>query len=237
MFTHKPVELPEVSTKTVNKKRFYVAPDGSLYPSITTVLSVRSKEGLAEWRKRVGEDVANYISRTAANRGTKVHKMVEDFLNNEEVVQDNREFLPWCLFQQMKPVLQEKVGTIFMQEAGLYSDQYRVAGRVDCIAEWDGVPSIIDFKTSRSTRNDEYNESYYIQASAYAEMWEERTGQPIEQIVILCVTEDGQVQEFVKKKHDYLPLLVETIEQFVSEWEKENDEQTGVVAESESLTS
>jgi replicative superfamily II helicase len=134
-------------------------------------------------------------------------------------------------------VLQEKVGTIFMQEAGLYSDKYRVAGRVDCIAEWDGVPSIIDFKTSRSTRNDEYNESYYIQASAYAEMWEERTGQPIEQIVILCVTEDGQVQEFVKKKHEYLPLLVETIEQFVSEWEKENDEQTGVVAESESLTS
>ena len=237
MFTHKPVELPEVSTKTVNKKRFYVAPDGNLYPSITTVLSVRSREGLAEWRKRVGEDVANYISRTAANRGTKVHKMVEDFLNNEEVVQDNREFLPWCLFQQMKPVLQEKIGDIFMQEAGLYSDQYRVAGRVDCIAEWDGVPSIIDFKTSRSTRNDEYNESYYIQASAYAEMWEERTGQPIEQIVILCVTEDGQVQEFVKKKHDYLPLLVETIEQFVSEWEKENDEQTGVVAESESLTS
>ena len=237
MFTHKPVELPEVSTKTVNKKRFYVAPDGSLYPSITTVLSVRSKEGLAEWRKRVGEDVANYISRTAANRGTKVHKMVEDFLNNEEVVQDNREFLPWCLFQQMKPVLQEKIGTIFMQEAGLYSDKYRVAGRVDCIAEWDGVPSIIDFKTSRSSRNDEYNESYYIQASAYAEMWEERTGQPIEQIVILCVTEDGQVQEFVKKKHEYLPLLVETIEQFVSEWEKENDEQTGVVTEPESLTS
>jgi hypothetical protein len=237
MFTHKPVELPEVSTKTVNKKRFYVAPDGNLYPSITTVLSVRSREGLAEWRKRVGNDVANYISRTAANRGTKVHKMVEDFLNNEEVVQDNREFLPWCLFQQMKPVLQEKIGDIFMQEAGLYSDKYRVAGRVDCIAEWDGVPSIIDFKTSRSTRNDEYNESYYIQASAYAEMWEERTGQPIEQIVILCVTEDGQVQEFVKKKHEYLPLLVETIEQFVSEWEKENDEQTGVVAESESLTS
>jgi len=237
MFTHKPVELPEVSTKTVNKKRFYVAPDGNLYPSITTVLSVRSREGLAEWRKRVGNDVANYISRTAANRGTKVHKMVEDFLNNEEVVQDNREFLPWCLFQQMKPTLQEKIGTIFMQEAGLYSDKYRVAGRVDCIAEWDGVPSIIDFKTSRSTRNDEYNESYYIQASAYAEMWEERTGQPIEQIVILCVTEDGQVQEFVKKKHDYLPLLVETIEQFVSEWEKENDEQTGVVTEPESLTS
>jgi len=226
MFNHIGVELPEVKTKNVNRKRFYVTPDG-IYPSITTVLNVRKREGLAEWRKRVGEDVANYIARTAATRGTKVHKMCEDFLNNEEVVQDNREFLPWCLFQQMKPVLEQKLNNIYAQEAGLWSDKYKVAGRVDCIAEWDGVPSIIDFKTSRSERNDEYNESYYIQAAAYAEMFEERTGTPIEQIVILVVTEDGQIQEFVKKKHEYLPMLVETIEQFVSEWEQENDEQTG----------
>jgi len=227
MFNHIGVDIPEVKTKNVNSKRFYVAPDGNLFPSITTVLSVRSREGLAEWRKRVGNDVANYISRTAATRGTKVHQMCEDFLNNQEVVKNNREFLPWCLFQQLKPVLEEKVNNIYAQECGLWSDKYKVAGRVDCIAEYEGVPSIIDFKTSRSTRNDEYNESYYIQASAYAEMFEERTGTPIEQIVILVVTEDGQIQEFVKKKHEYLPLLVETIEQFVSEWEKENDTQTG----------
>ena len=232
MFNHIGVDIPEVSTKNVNRKRFYVAPDGELYPSITTVLSVRSREGLAAWRKRVGNDVANYISRTAAARGTKVHKMCEDFLNNEEVVQENHEFLPWCLFSQLKPVLEQKLNNIYAQECGLWSDKYRVAGRVDCIAEWDGIPSIIDFKTSRSQRNDEYNESYYIQASAYAEMFEERTGTPIEQIVILVVTEDGQVQEFVKKKHDYLPKLVETIEQFVSEWEQENEEGNSVLSES-----
>jgi hypothetical protein len=231
MFNHIGVDIPEVKTKNVNRKRFYVTPDG-LYPSITTVLNVRKREGLAAWRKRVGEDVANYIARTAATRGTKVHKMCEDFLNNEEVVQDNREFLPWCLFQQLKPVLEQKLNNIYAQEAGLWSDKYKVAGRVDCIAEWDGIPSIIDFKTSRSERNDEYNESYYIQAAAYAEMFEERTGTPIEQIVILVVTEDGQVQEFVKKKHEYLPMLVETIEQFVSEWEKENEEDTVTLSES-----
>jgi len=236
MFNHIGVVIPEVKTKNVNRKRFYVTPDG-LYPSITTVLNVRKREGLAEWRKRVGEDVANYIARTAATRGTKVHKMCEDFLNNEEVVKENHEFLPWCLFSQLKPVLEDRIDNIFAQEAGLWSDKYKVAGRVDCIAEYNGVPSIIDFKTSRSQRNDEYNESYYIQAAAYAEMFEERTGIEIEQIVILVVTEDGQVQEFVKKKHEYLPLLVETIEQFVSEWEKESDEQTGVITESESLTS
>jgi ATP-dependent exoDNAse (exonuclease V) beta subunit len=227
MFNHIGVDIPEVKTKNVNRKRFYLTPDGGIFPSITTVLSVRKKEGLAEWRKRVGEDVANYIARTAAHRGTKVHKMVEDFLNNHEVEKDNREFLPFCLFQQLKPILTEKVNNIYAQECGLWSDKYKVAGRVDCIAEYDGVPSIIDFKTSRSSRNDDYNLDYYIQASAYAEMFEERTGTPIEQIVILCVTEDGEVQEFVKKKHEYLPLLVETVEQFVSEWERENDEQIG----------
>jgi len=235
MFEHKPVNIPEVKTKNVNRKRFYVTPDG-LYPSITTVLNVRKREGLAEWRKRVGEDVANYIARTAATRGTKVHQMCEDFLNNNEVVQDNREFLPWCLFSQLKPVLERNINNIFAQECGLWSDKYKVAGRVDCIAEYNGVPSIIDFKTSRSERNDEYNESYYIQASAYAEMFEERTGIEINQIVILVVTEDGQVQEFIKEKHEYLPLLVETIEQFVSEWEKEDATQTDTVSESAGAT-
>ena len=227
MFTHNPVEIPEVKTKNVDRKRFYVTPNG-LYPSITTVLNVRKREGLAEWRKRVGEDVANYIARTAATRGTKVHHMCEDFLNNQEVVKDNREFLPWCLFSQLKPVIEKNINNIFAQECGLWSDKYQVAGRVDCIAEYNGVPSIIDFKTSRSERNDEYNESYYIQASAYAEMFEERTGIEINQIVILVVTEDGQVQEFVKQKQQYLPLLVETVEQFVSEWEKENEEVTSM---------
>jgi hypothetical protein len=231
MFIHNTVDIPEVKTKNVNRKRFYVTPDG-LYPSITTVLNVRKREGLAEWRKRVGEDVANYIARTAATRGTKVHQMCEDFLNNNEVVQDNREFLPWCLFSQLKPVIESNINNIFAQECGLWSDKYKVAGRVDCIAEYNGVPSIIDFKTSRSERNDEYNESYYIQASAYAEMFEERTGIEINQIVILVVTEDGQVQEFIKEKHEYLPLLVETIEQFVSEWENEDATQTGSVSES-----
>ena len=98
-----------------------------------------------------------------------------------------------------------------------------MAGRVDCIAEYDGKLSIIDFKTSTKERNDEWNENYYIQASAYAEMFEEQTGTPIEQIVILVVTEDGVVQEFVKEKYDYIPLLVETIDNFTKAWEEEND--------------
>ena len=225
MFNHVPVDIPEVSTKTVNRKRFYVTPTG-LYPSITTVLGVRKakQKGLQEWRERVGNDVANHIMRTAASRGTAVHHMCEDFLNNIEVTQEGRDFLPWCLFSQLKPVLKTSINNIYAQECGLWSEHYRVAGRVDCIAEYNGIPSIIDFKTSRSERKDDYNLEYYIQASAYAEMFEERTGIEINQIVILVVTEDGAVQEFIKEKHDYLPLLVETIDDFTAQWEKENEE-------------
>ena len=230
MFTHKPVEIPALSTKNVNRKRFYLTPEGKLYPSITTVLQRRKMEGLMEWRKKVGDDVANYIARTAAHRGTKVHHMCEDFLNNmesdypEKWAEHKKNFLPYVLFSQIKPVLMQKVNNIFAQECGLYSDKYKVAGRVDCIGEYNGVPSIIDFKTSTKERNDDWNESYYIQASAYAEMFEERTGIEINQIVILVVTEDGIVQEFIKTKHDYLPLLVETIDDFTTHWEKEENE-------------
>ena len=167
MFNHAPVDIPEVSTKTVNRKRFYVTPTG-LYPSITTVLGVRKakQKGLQEWRNRVGNDVANHIMRTAASRGTAVHHMCEDFLNNIEVTQEGRDFLPWCLFSQLKPTLQSNINKIYAQECGLWSEKYRVAGRVDCIAEYNGIPSIIDFKTSRSERKDDYNLEYYIQASA-----------------------------------------------------------------------
>ena len=224
MFKHDEVSVPELSTKNINRKRFYQTPEGKLYPSITTVLQKRKMAGLMEWRKSVGDDVANYIARTAAHRGTKVHHMCEDFLNNnfdEEVHKKN--FLPYVLFGQLKPVLMQKVNNILAQECGLYTDKYRVAGRVDCIAEYNGVKSIIDFKTSRKERNDEWNESYYIQASAYAEMVEERTGIEINQIVILVVTEDGVVQEFVKNKGEYLPMLVEAIDDFTTDWEKEND--------------
>ena len=224
MFVHNEVSVPELSTKNLIRKRFYQTPDGKLYPSITTVLQKRKMAGLMEWRKNVGDDVANYIARTAAHRGTKVHHMCEDFLNNnfdEETHKKN--FLPYVLFGQMKPVLMQKVNNILAQECGLYTDKYRVAGRVDCIAEYNGVKSIIDFKTSRKERNDDWNESYYIQASAYAEMFEERTGIEINQIVILVVTEDGVVQEFVKNKGEYLPMLVEAIDDFTTDWEKEND--------------
>ena len=212
-FDHVETHLPDLKTKTIDRKRYYITPDDKEYPSITTVLSNRGKEGLFEWRKRVGNDVANYISRKAAKRGTSVHQMCEDYLNNVGHKNNNwwdekqKDFLPFCLFNQLRNNALHRIDNIHAQECALYSDKYEVAGRVDCIAEYRGVLSIIDFKTSTSERNDKYNENYYIQASAYAEMYGERTGTPIDQIVIMVVTEDGVVQEFIKNKKDYLPLL------------------------------
>ena len=220
MFNHVQISLPEVTTETINRKRFYVTPEGEKYPSITTVLSNRKKEGLFEWRKRVGNDVANYVARTSASRGTKVHHMCEDYLNNEFDEEKHRKnFLPFCLFNQLKDQALCNLNNIYAQEAGLYSDKYKVAGRVDCIAEYKDTLSIIDFKTSTRERSDDWNENYYIQGSAYAEMFEERTKIKIDQVVILVVTEDGTVQEFVKSKQDYLPMLEESI----NAWSKSNE--------------
>ena len=218
-FNHAPVELQDIKATNKDGIRLYKTPDGNMYPSITTVLSVRNKQGLFEWRKRVGEEVANYIARTAAARGTAVHHMCEDYLNNEDMEKHKEKFLPHALFTQLRDNMLNRVDNIRSQEAGLYSDKYGVAGRVDCIAEFDGVLSIIDFKTSTKERQDSYNESYYIQASAYAEMFEERTGIEINQICILVVTADGVCQEFVKDKKDYLPLLTDAI----AEWKQKNE--------------
>ncbi len=224
MFNHVPVELQPITATNKDGVRLYETPEGNKYPSITTVLSVRNKQGLMEWRKRVGNEVANHISRTAAARGTKVHHMCEDYLNNMESAwpdkfkEHKKNFLPWCLFKQLRNEALCHINDIYAQEAGLYSDKYKVAGRVDCVAEYKGTLSIIDFKTSTKEKNDEWNENYYIQGSAYAEMFGERTGIEISQVVILVVTEDGTVQEFIKDKQEYLNRLSETI----NIWSEEN---------------
>ena len=223
-FNHLTVDLPTITARNKESGRVYETPDGNFYPSITTVLSIRIKKGLMEWRKRVGDDVANYISRTAAMRGTKVHHMCEDYLNNVSVdwpdkwIEHEKNFLPWCMFQKLSHRL-ESIDNIRIQEGGLYSDRLKLAGRVDCIAEYDHELSVIDFKTSTKEKKDEWIENYYIQCAAYAEMYEERTGEAINQLVVLVVTEDGTVQEFVKEKAEYLPLL----EQTLNDWSNKNE--------------
>ena len=205
------VELPDITTESIKGKRFYVTPEGNKYPSITTVLSDRNKEGIIKWRESVGNDVANQVMRQAASRGTAVHTLIENYLNNEEL--SKQDVLPVALFVTIKSEL-DNINNIRIQEGGLYSDKLGVAGRVDCIAEYKGKISVIDFKTSTKEKKEEWVENYFIQGSAYCEMYEERFLQPIEQVVILIVTEDGAVQTFIKDKRDYLPLLKTAIKEF-----------------------
>ena len=204
-------KLPDISTETIKGKRFYITPEGKKYPSITTVLSGRNNEGIVRWRESVGNDVANNIMRGAAKRGTAVHTLVENYLNNEEL--SSQDVLPTALFTLLKPEL-DNINNIRIQEGGLYSDKWGVAGRVDCIAEYKGKLSVIDFKTSTKEKKEEWIENYFIQGSAYCEMYEETFKEPIEQVVILIVTEDGGVQTFTKSKDDYLPLLKTAIKEF-----------------------
>ena len=203
--------LPDVTTQTIQGKRFYITPEGNKYPSITTVLSGKGNEGIAKWRESVGNDVANQIMRSAAKRGTAVHQLVEDYLNNNEL--SKQDVLPVALFTLLKPEL-DNINNIVMQEGGLYSDAWGVAGRVDCIAEYEGKLSVIDFKTSTKEKKEEWIENYFIQGSAYCEMYEERFSGKIDQVVILIVTEDGGVQVFKKDKRPFLPLLKEAIGEF-----------------------
>ena len=212
-FNHTPSTktLPDITTETINGKRFYVTPEGKKYPSITTVLSGRNKEGIVRWRESVGNDVANQIMRSAAKRGTAVHQLVEDYLNNTDL--SKQDVLPLALFTLLKPEL-DNINNIVIQEGGLYSDKWGIAGRVDCIAEYQGKLSLIYFKTSTKEKKEAWVENYFIQGSAYCEMYEERFNQEINQVVILIVTEDGAIQSFVKNKKDYLPLLGPAIKEF-----------------------
>ena len=227
MFIHQPPirDLPPLKAKNVNGKRFYEHQETKkAYPSITTVLSIRDKKGLHEWRKRVGEEVANHVMIQAANRGTAVHNMVEDYLNNVDLTQVDKykkQFLPRMMFDVLKPEL-AKINNIRLQEAQMFSENYTVAGRVDRIGEYDGVLSIIDFKTSTKEKKEDWIENYFIQGSAYAEMYKEHFGEEPTQVVILVTTEEGTTQVFKKNKVDYLPRLKEAVENFYK-WIEENN--------------
>jgi len=204
------VNLPELDfdlqSKTENGSRKYVTPNGDAYPSVTTILSAYNKKAIQEWRERVGEEAANKISTQASTRGTRLHSLCESYLLNElsplklnSVMPDAKE-----LFVKIKPKLDDNIGKIYSLEQALYSDKLRIAGRVDCIAEWNGELSVIDFKTASKEKNEDWIQNYFMQCSAYAEMFEERTGRPINQIVVAIAVANSDTQIFVKEKEDYL---------------------------------
>jgi genome maintenance exonuclease 1 len=216
MFIHEKIEIgyDDLVVENGANGRRYLSPEGNKYPSITTVLGVLSKAGIAAWRARVGDEEANKISHRASTRGTAVHDLVEKYLDNEELP----EVLPHITasLSNLKPSL-SRIGRIFAQESPLYSKHLGVAGRVDCVGEYDGVPSIIDFKTSKKIKKKEWISSYFMQAAAYAIMWEERTGMPITNLVIIMDVDNESPCVFVEHRDNWTEKLFETIELYHKE--------------------
>jgi len=214
-FTHHIVQIPVAIQTEIEGIRYYKTPEGKLYPSITTVLSKTSDmSGLDEWRERIGTDAAEQIMKEAQINGTMTHKLCEDYLNNKE---SNGDFLdiPKNHFEKLKPYL-HKMNNIQGIELPLFSDEFKIAGTCDCIAEYNGDLSIIDFKTSRSRLMEHYDkvQKYFMQATAYSLMWKERTGIDIDQIVIIGSEETGDIAEFIKIPFDFKEVLIEKIEEF-----------------------
>tara|TARA_B100000212_G_scaffold219846_1_gene166487 strand:+ start:361 stop:1047 length:687 start_codon:yes stop_codon:yes gene_type:complete len=209
-------KLPTVKGKNIDGFRFYSIGDKN-YPSITTVLGAIPKPGLDAWRKNVGEEAAKWEMNRAARRGSATHTLVEQYLKGE--TPSIRDVLPLGMFRLLKPYL-EQIDNIHCLETVMYSDKLTVAGQVDCVAEYNGKLSVIDFKTANKERVDSWNENYYIQCTAYAHMYEEIFGTPIEQIVILQAGEDGSAKSFVKNKADYEEKLGKAIEGFYKYYEE-----------------
>ena len=212
--------LGDMETKTINGSRHYVVDDCKFYPSVTTVLGKNPEKlkGLAEWRKRVGTDEANKISTQASRRGTRVHNIIEDYLNNDLNGQYNDNPLGMDMFTMIQPTLDGRLDNIHAQEVALYSKHLGVAGRVDCIAEFDNKLSVIDFKTSRREKKHEWIHDYFKQASAYSIMWEERTGMPIVQLVVLVMVDDSNPQIFIEHRDNWTESLIESIDYYNKEY-------------------
>ena len=196
MFTHQNIIIPELPTLVRRDgKHYYQIPNGKTYPSITTKLSkTKDYSGLNMWKQRVGKSVAKHIMEIAAINGTATHSLIENYLNNKP--KNEKLLLPNAHFKNLQPLL-DKIDNIHFTEIPLFSVDLETAGTCDCIAEYDGVPSIIDFKTTRNKKRKDWIQDYFLQGTAYALMYHEMTGILISQIVILISGEDGSLEEHV----------------------------------------
>ena len=194
--------------------RRYLTLDGNAYPSVTTVLGVLSRESIAEWRAKVGEEAANKISLKATTRGTAVHSIIEKYMNNEPDYAEG--FLPHVVqsLHNLKPLIDKHVTKVYGQEVPLYSDHLKLAGTCDAIVEWDGVPTIVDWKTSRRPKKKANISSYFMQLAAYAVMWEERTGMPINQTRIVMDVDDFHPVMYKETRDAWIDKMIEVRDQY-----------------------
>ena len=205
----------ELNKKETNGIRLYNLPNGDWVPSITSVTSFYNRQIFADWRKRVGIDEANRITKRATTRGTDFHEAAQAYLMNLQM--DWNEFMPLTkiMFAHARPYL-DNINNIHAIERTLYSEYLGLAGRVDCIGEYEGELAVIDFKTSDKIKPEKWLENYFVQEMFYASAYYELTGIPVKKLITLMVTPGGDVKVFDKRnKDDYIKLLVRYIKEFV----------------------
>jgi len=205
----------ELEKKETNGIRLYNLPDGQWVPSITSVTSFYNRQIFIDWRKRVGLEEANKITRIATARGTDYHQACQDYLENKELDWNNYQPMTKIMFHHAKPYL-DKINNIHAIERTLYSEYLGLAGRVDCIAEYEGELAVIDFKTSGKIKPEKWLENYFVQEMFYASAYYELTQIPVVKLITIMVTPEGEVKVFDKRnKSDYIKLLVRYIKEFV----------------------
>ena len=207
-----PVELQDLKSVThPSGKRFYTLPDGTAVPSVTTVIGAKPKQGIIDWRKRVGEEEANRVCQISCNRGTNVHTLCERYLNNEPLGTMMPDAVE--MFRSIKPIL-NNINDIWYQEQALYSKTLGMAGRVDCIGHYNGVLSIIDFKTSKQPKKIEDIGDYFLQTTAYAIMVLEMLNIKILDSVIIMAVQDDKPLVFHGKTREHMAGLLESIKYY-----------------------
>jgi genome maintenance exonuclease 1 len=205
----------ELECKTTESIRLYNLPNGDWVPSITSVTSFYNRQIFVKWRERVGLEEANRITKRATARGTDFHQVCQDYMENKELNWDDYQPLTKFMFYHLKPEL-DKINNIHAIERTLYSQYLGLAGRVDCIAEYEGELAVIDFKTSEKIKPEEWIENYFVQEMFYAAAYYEMTGKVVKKLITLMVTPGGEVKVFDKRnKDDYIKLLVRYIKEFV----------------------
>lgn len=217
MFTHLTTITP-VELKTIENSsgRYYITPTGNKYPSVTTVIGSETKQWLTDWRNMLGPVKADKETKRAGDRGTAVHLMAERFLKNDPNPTANQKIEYISEFNSLRLFLR-KINNIYTQETPLWSDTLKLAGRVDCVAEYNGVLSIIDFKTSSTSKNQQMIENYWLQTTAYAIMFQELYDIKIDQAVLIMSVERGAVPLVFKQNiDDYIPALVQRINNYYS---------------------
>lgn len=202
IFKRHDFQFQELESEYIDGQRYYMTPTGEKYPSVTTVLSSLSKDGIKKWRQRVGEEAANKIVKQAASRGTQLHNMCEKYMLNIDNFAEKSMPLIIEMFKSIQPYI-DRVDEVYGNEIPLFSHDLKTAGRSDLFCSINNRKCILDFKSSSKPKKEEWIESYFLQATTYAMMIRELTEIEVPKLAILIAVEGDQPQFFIKNTKEY----------------------------------